>query len=88
MNNRPRLWDENVLRQSFEMAQLAGIARVETPDADSARRLRLRLYDFRKTNNLGQGIVITLDNNSVILTKQVPNSSEIKITPETPDNAN
>lgn len=80
MSNRPRLWDETILRQAFDIAQKSGVARVELPSNDYARKLRQRLYDFRNTNiGVGDGIVITLDQNFVILTKSVPSLDQIKI---------
>jgi len=79
MPNRPRVWDENVLRSAIELAESAGIARVELPNADDAKRFRLRLYDYRRAENIGHGIVITLEDNFVILTRAVPSPSDIKI---------
>lgn len=79
MSNRPRIWDESVLRSAIELAESAGVARVELPTADDAKRFRLRLYDFRKSAGIGHGIVITLEDNFVILTRAVPSANEIKI---------
>ena len=61
------------------MAEEIGHSRVELPSEHDAYRFRLRLYDYRKAKNIGQGIVITLDGKEVVLVKSVPNSSDIKV---------
>jgi hypothetical protein len=80
MKHRPRVWDETKLRDAIDIAERIGTARVELPTADDARRFRMRLYDYRRDNYTGNNIVITLQGNSVILTKSAPDAIDIKIT--------
>jgi len=68
------------MRELLTLAETVGESRAELSNAAEAEKFRYALYYFRKQENLGLDLSVTLDDNVVTLTrKQVPKVEIISV---------
>lgn len=79
-----KIWPQSVIRELIAQAKASGEARAELESRALAERFRYSIYSFRKTHNIGYDVSITIDNNTVVVTKKPDTSVKIL----TPNNHN
>lgn len=65
-----RIWPHAMIRELIALAQTQGEARAQLPTRGDAERFRFAIYSFRRQNRLGQELSITIEDDTVVLTKR------------------
>lgn len=61
-------WPHAIIRELLALAERSGASAAKADSASSAELFRDAIYNFRKRENIGQEVEITLDGNRVVLT--------------------
>jgi hypothetical protein len=69
------------IRELIALAERTGFAKAALGSAEEARLFRFAIYSFRRANEVGLELSITLDDNEVVLRKRQCPSIEILPTP-------
>jgi hypothetical protein len=69
MPNTP-IWPHDKIRELLAIAEITGEAKAELNSYDDAESFRYAIYYFRKQNNLGNNLTITIEGNWVFLKKK------------------
>lgn len=65
-----RSWPRATIRELIARAEELGSARAELGSEAEAKLFRFAIYNFRNSAQIGQNLFVTLDCNSVILTRR------------------
>jgi hypothetical protein len=72
----PKIWPHATIRELLARAGVYGESRATLGSAREAELFRFAIYSFRRQNNVGWHLSVTLDDNDVVVTKRVePNVS-------------
>lgn len=69
MPNIP-LWPHHKIRELLARADAIGWASAELDSTKDAEAFRFAIYHFRRNNDIGQDLLITIDGATVCLTKR------------------
>lgn len=68
-----KIWPYDTIRELLALARVLGESTAELANEEDARNFRFAIYSFRRQNDEGNDLSITLDGNKVIVRpKQVP----------------
>lgn len=65
-----KLWPQSKIRELLAQAAANGEARAQLDSRDNAERFRYSIYAFRKSHGIGYDVSVTLDDNTVVVTKK------------------
>lgn len=65
--SRSTIWPHDKIRELIACAEAEGESYAELPNEELARQFRFAVYNFRRQNNAGQDLTITVVDNRVIL---------------------
>lgn len=66
-----RIWPHAMIRELIALAEAQGEARAQLASRSEAERFRFAIYSFRRQNQLGSTISVTIeDEGTVVLTKR------------------
>lgn len=65
-----KLWPQSKIRELLAQAAANGEARAQLDSRDNAERFRYSIYAFRKSHGIGYDVSVTLDGNTVVVTKK------------------
>lgn len=66
----PKIWPHAMIRELLALADANGISSAELESEREAELFRFAIYSFRRTNNVGDEVSVTLDGPKVILTRK------------------
>ena len=66
----PKIWPYDTIRELLALAEAKGEATATVASEREAILFRYAIYSFRKLNDIGHNLSVTLDNNRVIVTKR------------------
>lgn len=65
----PQIWPHELIRELLAQAETSGSASARLESAEEAERFRYAIYNFRRSNNLGTDLTITIDECEVTITR-------------------
>jgi len=65
-----KIWPRDTIRELIALANSQGTSRAELSSERDAERFRFAIYSFRRQNNLGHDLSITVDGNAVVIAKR------------------
>lgn len=65
-----KIWPQSKIRELLAQASLVGEARAQLDSRAAAERFRYAIYAFRKTNNTGYDVTITIEDATIVVTKK------------------
>lgn len=65
-----KVWPHDQIRELLALAELNGSARAELASPKEAEKFRFALYYFRRQQDIGQNLVITIEDSFVIVEKR------------------
>jgi hypothetical protein len=84
----PKIWPHATIRELFALANAKGESRAMLGSKREAELFRFAIYSFRRQNDLGWNLSVTLDDNVVVVTRRlVPNVTIIQDDDEDPNDA-
>lgn len=65
-----QVWPLATIRELLALAEANGQSKATLSSAEEARRFRFAIYTFRKNNNIGRDVSVTIDDKTVIVTRK------------------
>ena len=65
-------WPRDAIRELLALADLEGESRAKLASEREASLFRFAIYGFRRSNNVGNDIVVTIEGTDVVLRKNPP----------------
>lgn len=65
-----KIWPHDMIRELLALAELEGESRAVLGSKREAERFRFAIYSFRRHNNVGFNLSITIDETTVIVTRR------------------
>lgn len=66
----PKIWPHAKIRELLVQAKLSGEARAQLDTRQDAERFRYAIYAFRRNNNIGYDVSVTIEDTTVVVTKK------------------
>lgn len=73
----PKIWPHAVIREMLALADAKGESSAILESARDAELFRFAIYSFRRTTGIGEDMMVTLEDNKVIVTKRASPSVTI-----------
>jgi hypothetical protein len=65
-----KIWPHEMIRELLALAEAGGEARAELETRREAERFRFAIYSFRRQNNIGNSLSVTIDGNTVVVARK------------------
>lgn len=75
-----KIWPQDTIRELLALAEARGESCALLEDSAAAESFRFAIYYFRRQNNIGQNLTVTIEDNKVVITRR--ETPQVKILQE------
>jgi hypothetical protein len=65
-----KIWPHATIRELLALAEAEGHSRATLDSRREAERFRFAIYSFRRQNNVGNDLSITIEDTSIVITRR------------------